>query len=98
MNRLIITTFAAALISLLSLSAFAAEPSVKITSFSYVNGSHDMAELCGEVSNATSAPTYVQVTVDPNTKNPAFYNVFAGRGKFCTVVVTYSGTAIAEIL
>ncbi|MBC7465945.1 MAG: hypothetical protein H7256_08125 [Bdellovibrio sp.] len=87
-----------AIISLLTTSVFAADPSVKITSFSYVTGSNRMAELCGEVSDTTSPQTYVQVTVDPNTKNPAAYNVYAGRGKFCTVVVTYTGSAIAEIL
>lgn len=88
----------AAFICVFGPSVFAADPSVKITSFSYVTGSNRMAELCGEVSDTTSAQTYVQVTVDPNSKNPAAYNVYAGRGKFCTVVVTYTGSAIAEIL
>lgn len=85
-------------ICLLNSSAFAADPSVKITSFSYVTGSNRMAELCGEVLDAGPAPIYIQVTVDPDSKNPAAYNVYAGRGKFCTVVVTYTGAAIAEIL
>lgn len=83
---------------LMSFSALAA-PSVKITSYVYVNQERKVAELCGVVSEAASTPTFVQITVDENSKRPATYNTLAGAdGKFCTVVVTYYGTAVAKAL
>lgn len=86
-------------LGLLSSSAFAeTEAIVKITSYTYINQERKVAELCGVVLNQTNVPTHVQVTVDYNSKRPANYNTIAGPdGKFCTVVVTYYGTAIARL-
>ena len=84
-------------LALISFNAFAEAPSVKITSYVYVNQERKVAELCGVVSNATTTPTFVQITVDETSKRPATYNTWAGAdGKFCTVVVSYYGTAIAK--
>ncbi len=87
-------------LTLLSLGAFAQSTAdVKITSFVYTSQERKVAELCRVVSNATSTPTFVQITVDERSKRPATYNTFAGAdGKFCAVVVTYYGTAIAKAL
>lgn len=84
-----------------SVSAFAA--SVKITSFNYVRTSQDMmsplAELCGTVEGATTAPTFVQIVVDHKSSKPAHYNTYAGaNGRFCTAVITYRGTAEAVLV
>lgn len=84
-------------LGLLSSAAIAAD--VKINSFTYVNKERRIAELCGTVTNAQGPSTFVQVTVDETSKRPAIYNTLAGpNGKFCTVVITYYGTAIAEAL
>lgn len=87
-------------LTLLSLSAFAQSTAdVKITSFVYTTQERKVAELCGVVTNSTTSPTFVQITVDERSKRPATYNTLAGAdGKFCTVVVTYYGTAIARAL
>lgn len=83
-----------------SVSAFSA--TVKITSFNYIrtgNVQSPIAELCGAVEGVTSAPTFVQVTVDQKTTRPGHYNTHAGtNGKFCMTVVTYRGTAEAELI
>lgn len=87
----------ALVLSLSSVSAMAA--SVKITSFVYTSQDRKVAELCGVVSDATSTPTFVRVVVDEKSKRPATYNTIAdSEGKFCTVVVTYYGTASADVL
>ncbi|AUN99241.1 hypothetical protein DOM21_04765 [Bacteriovorax stolpii] len=84
-------------LALISFNAFAEAPSVKITSYVYINQERKVAELCGVVSNATTTPTFVQITVDETSKRPATYNTWAGAdGKFCSVVVSYYGTAIAK--
>ena len=83
-------------LSLMSFAAVAA-PAVKITSYVYTNDERKVAELCGVVSNMTTVPTYVQITVDESSKRPATYNTLVGAdGRFCSVVVTYYGTAIAR--
>lgn len=84
-------------LALLSSTAMAAD--VKITSFNYVNTERRVAELCGTVTGAETPTTFVQVTVDERSKRPATYNTMAGpNGKFCTVVITFYGTATAEAL
>lgn len=94
MKKLIFT------IACLTVSTFAlAESAVKITSFTYTSQDRKVAELCGVVTGAQTVPTFVQITVDERSKRPASYSAFAGAdGKFCTVVVTYYGTAIAKTL
>lgn len=84
-----------------SVSAMSA--TVKITSFNYIRTSQDMmsplAELCGTVEGATSAPTFIQVVVDHKSSKPAYYNTMAGaNGKFCAAVITYRGTAEAVLI
>lgn len=84
------------LFSSLSLSA----ATVKITSFTYVNGTsaNRHAELCGLVEGAETTPSYVRVVVDPRSGRPGIYNTVAGvDGKFCLSVVTYRGTAEAGL-
>lgn len=84
-------------LGLLSGTAMAAE--VKITSYTYVNSDRKVAELCGLVSESETPNSFVQITVDHKSKRPATYNTIAGpNGKFCTVVITHYGTAIAEVL
>lgn len=84
-------------LSLMSAGAFAAD--VKIDSYTYVNKERKIAELCGTATNTTGPQTFIQITVDERSKRPAIYNTLAGpTGKFCTVVITYYGTAIAEAL
>lgn len=87
---------------LISSAAFAADDSVKITSF-YFLGSGDKrtpaAELCGVLVQPTGKPEMIKVTVDPKSKEPGMYNAWTGKdGKFCLVLATYSGTADAEII
>lgn len=87
---------------LLSVSSFAA--TIKITSFNYVRTNQEnypspLAELCGQVSGATSSPTFINVKVDPSNSNPASYNTFAGvDGKFCVAVITFRGRAEATVI
>ena len=84
-------------LGLLSSAAMAAD--VKITSFNYINQERKVAELCGRVTSSETPTTFVQITVDQNSKRPATYNTMAGpTGKFCTVVITFYGTAVAEVL
>jgi hypothetical protein len=84
-----------------SFSVFSA--SVKVTSFNYVRNANDLyhplAELCGIVTEATSFPTFIKVTVDPKSGKPASYNTLAGQdGKFCMAVITYRGSAEVSII
>ncbi|MBY0415628.1 MAG: hypothetical protein K2Q18_15750 [Bdellovibrionales bacterium] len=84
-------------LAITSVSAMSA--TVKITSFVYTSSERKVAELCGTVSEMTSSPTFVSILVDGKSKRPATYNTIAGLdGKFCTVVVTYYGTAEATAL
>lgn len=84
------------LVSLLSVPALA--DGLKITSFVIVNGTVQ-ADLCGSMSPAPKAPTFVQVTVDPKYKTEAHYNTVVGSdGNFCITVTTYSGQATLGLL
>lgn len=86
-------------LSLVSFNAFAEGPTAQIKSFVYINQERKVAELCGVVTDATTTPTFVQITVDERSKRPATYNTLAGPdGKFCSVVVTYYGTAVVKAL
>ena len=93
------------LLSILSLifmgsSSFATDltTEVKITSFTYLNNTR-LAELCGNVINQKSSPTFIQITVDPRGKSPVNYNTLAGKnGQFCIAVITYTGEAEATLL
>ncbi len=94
-------TFMALALLVSSVSAFSA--SVKVTSFNYVrigndNFNNPLAELCGLVTGGTT-PSFVQIKVDPKSKNPAMYNTMAGAdGKFCMAVITYRGTAEVSMI
>ena len=84
-------------LSLISATAFAAD--VKIASFNYINQERKVAEICGVVSNTSSTPSFVRITVDHTSKRPAVYNAIAGAdGKFCAVVISYYGVAEAAAL
>ena len=77
-------------------SATASE--VKIDSFFYTDSTQGRtAELCGTVTPAPGAVMHVTVTVDPKSKRPALYIVPTNsNGKFCSIVMTMTGTASAE--
>lgn len=87
---------------LLSSTAFAAEDSVKITSFYFLGSGAQRtpaAELCGILTQPTGKPEMIKVTVDPKSKDPGMYNAWTGKnGKFCLVLATYSGSADAEVV
>ena len=84
-----------------TVSSFAA--TVKITSFNYVRTTAEafhapLAELCGTVEGATGM-TFVKVVVDHKSSKPANYNtVVDADGKFCLAVITYRGTAEANVM
>jgi hypothetical protein len=82
---------------LTSATAFAANPTVEITSFYFVGQSNRLAEICGVVKDA-GKPVAVRVVSDYNTDRPGVYNALAGTdGLFCTTLVSYSGRAMASI-
>jgi cytochrome oxidase Cu insertion factor (SCO1/SenC/PrrC family) len=75
------------------LSAMAVE--VKIDSFDYIGNSR-LAELCGHIVDGPNSVQPITITVDPKSNRPAEYVAHtSAKGKFCTVVVTYTGTAQA---
>jgi hypothetical protein len=58
-----------------------------------------LAEICGQVEGAVSAPAFVSIKVDPSTNKAASYNTVAGAdGKFCMAVITYRGRAEASVM
>ena len=87
---------------LMSSVSFAADPQIKITSFTYSsndNVNNHVAELCGSVTDMATNPTFVQVVVDQSSKRPGNYNTVVGAdGKFCVTLTNYNGTAIATLL
>jgi hypothetical protein len=83
-------------------SAFAGGLSVKIDSFTLIDQTLRLGELCGTVTVTPEVRTkigdYIAVTVtaDPKTGNPGLYNTLASQqGTFCTIILTYTGTATA---
>ncbi|MEK6555503.1 MAG: hypothetical protein AABZ31_09705 [Bdellovibrionota bacterium] len=79
--------------------ASAAAPEVKIESFYYTGNTSQerTAELCGGVYPNPGAGMFVSVTVDPRSKKPGVYTVAtSAAGKFCTLVMTFTGTASAD--
>jgi hypothetical protein len=94
--------FAIVAFVLLTQIAQAADDSVKITSFYFLNSGTERtpaAELCGVLTAPTGKPEMIKVTVDPKSKTPATYNSWTGKdGKFCLVLATYAGTAEAELV
>ncbi|MDD5208415.1 MAG: hypothetical protein PHV36_03450 [Elusimicrobiales bacterium] len=78
--------------------AAAGEPVVAITSFVMTGQNTRVAEICGKVTGTDAEVTVVRIVVDPKTNNPGTYNTLAGKdGAFCSVVVTYTGTASASV-
>ena len=76
----------------------AGEPVVAITSFVMTGQNTRVAEICGKVTGTDAEVTVVRIVVDPKTNNPGTYNTLAGKdGAFCSVVVTYTGTASASV-
>lgn len=97
MNRKILTL--GLLFSAAALNAFADELKVDISSFVYAGSRTRAAELCGKVTGPINSMLTVRVVVDDKTDRPGVYNVLVGKdGKFCTTVVTYTGTAAASVL
>jgi hypothetical protein len=83
-------------------AAFAGGLNVKIDSFTLIDQNLRLGELCGTVTVApeqrTKTGDYIAVTVtaDPKTGNPGLYNTLASQqGTFCTIILTYTGTATA---
>ena len=84
-------------LGIISSATYAAE--VKVTSYIYVNKERRVAEICGTVTGSETPTSFVQITVDHKSNRPAIYNTMAGpAGKFCTIVNTFHGTAVAEVL
>jgi len=81
-----------------AVAAPAGETVVKITSFVMSGQNTPVAEICGKVTGSAAEFTVVRIVVDPKTNNPGTYNTLAGKdGAFCSVVVTYTGTAGASV-
>ena len=75
----------------------AGEPAVAITSFVMTGQNTRVAEICGKVTGNDAEFTVVRIVVDPKSNNPGTYNTLAAKdGAFCSVVVTYTGTASAS--
>jgi hypothetical protein len=86
-----------ALALVISTSAMAA--TVKITSFNYVRSGEVLAELCGQVTDSVSQPSFVRVQIDHTSNRPASYNTLTDAyGKFCIAAVTYRGTAAVSLI
>jgi len=74
------------------------EPAVSITSFVMTGQNTRVAEICGRVTGSEVEFTMVRILVDPRSNNPGVYNTLAAKdGAFCSVVVTYTGTASASV-
>jgi hypothetical protein len=88
-------------LSLVGSFAFAADPTVKITSFRPIGGGTSRpvaAELCGKVDNIANGHAHIKAVVDYRSNDPATYNTFAGGdGSFCLVVSTYDGNVSVEL-
>jgi len=77
--------------------AAAGEPVVDITSFIMTGSNTRLAEICGKVTGSDAEFTVVRILVDPKSNAPGSYNTLAAKdGAFCSVVVTYTGTASAS--
>jgi hypothetical protein len=73
-------------------------PIVEITSFLSAGSRTNAAELCGKVTDSKYDWTVVRIVADPQSNRPGIYNTLVGKdGKFCVVVVSYSGRAEASI-
>ena len=101
LKGVIMKKFIALALLVFSFASMAA--SVKVTSFNYVRNQNDqyhpLAELCGVVEGAASSPSFVQVLIDPKSKEPASYNTIAGKnGKFCLAVITFRGNAEVSLI
>lgn len=91
-------------LGVLLISSMALSANVKITTFNLVKMAdnsldHPLAELCGKVENSSSTPTFINVIVDPGSRNPGSYNTIADKaGKFCLPVITYRGKVEVSII
>ncbi len=75
-----------------------AAPSVKITSFLSAGRGTKAAEVCGVVSGISGTWSPVKIIVDHDGERPGSYNTIVdAMGKFCVSVVTFNGTAKAEV-
>ena len=101
LKGVIMKKFIALALLVFSCASFAA--SVKVTSFNYVRNQNDLyhplAEICGLVEGAATSPSFIQVLIDPKSKQPASYNTIAGKdGKFCLAVITFRGNAEVSLI
>jgi hypothetical protein len=96
--QLALCTLAAVLTSSLSVSAFAADPSVQLTSFVMLFPRGPVAELCGVVTGIETGYAVARIAADYNTSRVGYYNVLVAKdGRFCTTLTTYYGTAQASV-
>lgn len=85
-------------LNLCAVQSFAAEPTVKITSFYYAGSHTRAAEVCGKVEGMSSKSVLIRVIVDEKSKTPGTYHTTAETdGQFCLTVVTSYGTASALV-
>ena len=72
---------------------------VEIISFRRAGGVRSFAcEICGKVTGSEVAGQWIKIIVDPNSSRSRTYRAYGGSdGNFCLVVVTFSGTAEAQL-
>ena len=93
-----LSSFALSVLQIVSITAFAVDPEVKISSYLYAGSRTNAAEVCGKVTGLTEEWAMVQVTVDPKSKKPGTYQTVVRKdGAFCMTVVTYDGKADAQV-
>ena len=84
-----------------SVEAWAATPSISITSWRRINQtepSDTVAEVCGKVSGTLTGQERVLVTVDPNGDPAEYTTLLSPKGNFCQIVNSYTGRVQADLI
>ncbi|HEX4925622.1 MAG TPA: hypothetical protein VFV50_16120, partial [Bdellovibrionales bacterium] len=77
----------------LSLSAAAAEHTIKVTAFYPLNGSRGASEICGKITGEMSPDFRINIVADPKY-NPGPYTILPNaKGTWCAIVNSVTGTA-----
>jgi hypothetical protein len=90
------------LIILFCLTSIAHASELKIKRFALLDPFSDTntaAEVCLSLIPAPKSPVQIQLTVDPGTRQEAYYNTWVDhRGSTCHIVSTLRGRIQAKIL
>lgn len=89
------------LLLILSLTTLAHAGELKINRFVMLenNSNNSSAEVCLSIKPAPADPVLVQLTVDPRTRQQAYYNAWVDpRGSVCHIVSTFRGRIEAQAL